>query len=898
MHFGGCLSAAPPPARHSIRTVFPSLPQRYIESRFSLYEPSGAVRWLAIGGAALLFLLLTYAPLHAQRFDHYWYFGNGAGISFWGASPVSIAGGQTMTSEGIAVVSDPVTHNRIFYTDGLNVWDSTHQLIPIPGGLDGGRSSTQAALIVPVPGYSRRYTIFTTAQAEGGDHISVGLRYTTLDFNDPSVIIELNVPLMAPSTEKVTAVRSCNGEDYWIVAHSWENDEFHSWLLTSGGLNTTPVISKVGPVQNSRGSPAGYLEASSDGRLLAMAVFSNYAGVFSFNNATGRVSAERPLLTPHDSLAAYGICFSPDMSKVYVSTQDLSVQGKGLLLQFDLSAGNPAATRDTLFIAGSFGAIEPGIDGRLYVARYGSTYLGVVQNPNVLGSGCGFRYDGIALTTGTSTFGLPNVIVAVGGGAPNIVGNLDLGPDTLHCPGIPIQLHASGADRYVWTPAYGLSCADCPDPFVSPDTQTTYVVTGYSGAGCIRTDTITVGVDSNRLPVHAISSSQQDQCAGAEAVLVADVPPDAHVRWRAAESLVCDTCRTISVRPTETSVYILDAWTDEGCRGRDSIAVFVNAKALLPITVGGAASLCPGDTVPIHVDLPSNDNVRVRWTPSTGLACDTCAVTAAFPDTTTTYVAELFSISECYARDSVTIRVVDPVMVSTSLGPEISLRPGTPTVIPLTISGLPVGVSVDNVDLSLKYNPRILRLKAVRTLAQTAGWTPSNEASDQHTGTYSAHFASTGGTINSNGVVFELEFGSYYGDTVLVGRVDLEALELRGTGCVKTETSSVGVRLDSICWGMMRAIESLPFGSDKLTALFPSPAGDAVRVKMNAAETRQITLEAVDGAGAWHQLGGGEVVAGEHELEVSLVGLPSGLYHLVVRTGAQIIGSLPLLVVH
>ncbi|MCB0639721.1 MAG: choice-of-anchor L domain-containing protein, partial [Lewinella sp.] len=45
---------------------------------------------------------------------------------------------------------------------------------------------------------------------------------------------------------------------------------------------------------------------------------------------------------------------------------------------------------------------------------------------------------------------------------------------------------------YSWSPAAGLSCTDCPDPWASPDTTTTYVLTLTDSYGCTATDTITI----------------------------------------------------------------------------------------------------------------------------------------------------------------------------------------------------------------------------------------------------------------------------------------------------------------------------------------------------------------------------------------------------------------------
>lgn len=62
--------------------------------------------------------------------------------------------------------------------------------------------------------------------------------------------------------------------------------------------------------------------------------------------------------------------------------------------------------------------------------------------------------------------------------------------------GDTLQLNASGAESYSWTPPQGLSCTNCSDPLASPTETTTYIVTGSNASGCVSSDTITLTVDT------------------------------------------------------------------------------------------------------------------------------------------------------------------------------------------------------------------------------------------------------------------------------------------------------------------------------------------------------------------------------------------------------------------
>ncbi|MBK9016569.1 MAG: hypothetical protein IPM82_22225 [Saprospiraceae bacterium] len=59
--------------------------------------------------------------------------------------------------------------------------------------------------------------------------------------------------------------------------------------------------------------------------------------------------------------------------------------------------------------------------------------------------------------------------------------SVSAGPDVSICFGNATQLQATGANSYIWAPATGLSCTNCPNPIASPNVTTTYFVTGDDG---------------------------------------------------------------------------------------------------------------------------------------------------------------------------------------------------------------------------------------------------------------------------------------------------------------------------------------------------------------------------------------------------------------------------------
>lgn len=285
--------------------------------------------------------------------------------------------------------------------------------MPNGTGLDGGESSTQAALIVPVPGSSsQEYYIFTTDQIGG----PLGFRYSVVDmtfnggFGDVTTINEL---IQNHVTEKVVAEIASNGIEYWVLAHDWGTSSFYAYKLSAAGLDLTPVISSVGLVHNTSviQNTYGQMKFSTCGEKLALAIsYQDTVQIFDFDRETGEVS--NPVSLPfYDHV--YGLEFSPDGNLLYITTNYDSYA----LWQFDLTSGNAdtiIASAEAISTLDGLNGLQLGPDQKIYVARAWVAYLGVINDPNVEGVNCNFDETGIYLDPNyqniISSLGLPEFV--------------------------------------------------------------------------------------------------------------------------------------------------------------------------------------------------------------------------------------------------------------------------------------------------------------------------------------------------------------------------------------------------------------------------------------------------------------------------------------------------------
>lgn len=113
----------------------------------------------------LLFILFGIELTSYCQQGNTWYCGQGAGLSFNTNPASSLTDGQLYTSEGCSGISD-YNGGILFYTDGNTVWNKLHQVMANGTGLKGNQSSSDAAIIIPRPGSSTIFYIFTASAVE------------------------------------------------------------------------------------------------------------------------------------------------------------------------------------------------------------------------------------------------------------------------------------------------------------------------------------------------------------------------------------------------------------------------------------------------------------------------------------------------------------------------------------------------------------------------------------------------------------------------------------------------------------------------------------------------------------------------------------------------------------
>ena len=578
----------------------------------------------------LLIISLFYITAKAQLGKEAWHWQFGEGVSLDFSSGVPVVGNSAInTREGSASISDPNTGQLLFYTDGTYVYNKNNIQMPNGFGLNGNTSTTQSALIVPEPGSINIYYV-VTCDVEGGPY---GVRYSVVDMTlngglgDVVSISKNTLLTAAPVTEKLIAVKQCNGQGYWIIDHSLNTSAFNAYKVTSSGINTTAVVSNVGTIPNGSNQSVGYLKASPNGKKLALGIESGneILELYDFDGSTGIIS--NPITIPLDQ-GGYGVSFSPDNSKLYTSYVD----GSGYLYQYDVSSGVAAtiiSSQKTISYGYGYGALQLGPDGKIYMAEYNSTFISVINNPNASGLACNFQASGINLPSGYCLLGLPNFIDANNNyttiNVSNAVQCNTFIADTLDA--------GTGFSSYQWSTGVSTQSIVVNNPG-------TYWVTVTNTNGCTITDTIKA-YTINPNNIHILKDTIACSSTGSYI---------ANATYSGAQGYQWYDGSTNPIKTISTSgTYSVNIYFPGGCVVQNTFNLTLSTKP--NVNIGRDTILCHNLATPIVLNAGAGSGYIYNW--STGANTQTISVSNGG-----IYWVNVTSAVGCSAKDSIDIIVV------------------------------------------------------------------------------------------------------------------------------------------------------------------------------------------------------------------------------------------------
>ncbi len=602
-----------------------------------------------------------------------WYFGDHAGLDFRTEPPTVLTNGESKNDLTNAATICDAAGSLLFYTDGFNVYNRSHYVMP-NGVFDPFLLfSDRDVYIIPHPGQNGIYYVFTGS--------GTGVYYSMIDLkldNGQGDIVPgqkeiLLLPDIPNPAIRMTAIRSCAPGGYWLICKTLGvNSVFHAFRIDQNGINPDPVNSDDLEHLN----PYRPIKISPDGKRVARAGDGPSVLLYDFDLQTGKITSPVQLSLPGTDKSR-GIEFSPGGRFLYASSkEELPATKKSRVFQFDLYAGDTKAINASRILVSSgnsaissnshFGYMQLGPDGKIYIsteAQVGQPlpFLHVIHQPDRPAPACHLQEKGMLLTgTPGTRGGLSNAVqslfarpfIAIANPAPDTV----CLQDSIYTYG----LRKTGCFNYKsvsWT-LEGLSgsldtdSVSCRIHFTAPG-QGRLLVTAHTECG-IAADTLNIVVAE---PSDKILDLGPDQAVCDNSIFTFNAGSGfERYRWQDGSP---DSLFT-TLLPGQ---YRVEVWDACGNRQADSVSISIAPGTILDL--GEDRQICPGQSTTF--ERPAVFSTW-QWTPGNFLPCDTCAMVTVAPAATTTWTVVAQTDFGCISVDTLTFFIGDTLFMSIDTG--------------------------------------------------------------------------------------------------------------------------------------------------------------------------------------------------------------------------------------
>ncbi|HMK26907.1 MAG TPA: PKD domain-containing protein [Chitinophagaceae bacterium] len=625
----------------------------------------------------ILLVALVVSFSSAAQQNNIWYFGQKGGLDFNPVpglpSPVAIGNSAMAANEGCGSICD-INGQLLFYSNGITVYNRQHQVMLNGDNLDGHISSVQSCIIVPKPGNAFIYYIFTSDALE--NNFTKGYCYSVVDMqgdNGNGAVVSKNNLLLAPGTERLTAVRHADGLSVWVITNDNSSNTFRAWLINCNGLQAAPVVSNVGVVLDQDAiENVGMMKASPDGKQLCQTHFSDVANapvfvqLFDFDNATGILSNPRSI---GFAGAQFSTCeYSPDSKLLYLArTFDKAIDQLEVTLP---TLAGILASRVTINTGtANFMGIQLAPDGKIYLARQ-SIYLGAINLPNKKGQGCNYKEEQIQLKNGASYVGLPAYINDLSYDPNNgfTYTILDSCSGTIQFQGVTTL---AAPVQWSWDFDDG-NTSNMQNPIHTFNPANKDYLVRINISSTLSCGSITLSKTIN--PRGIVTNVDFDYVADCDSGYVRFINKFPELQgtmgqysWDFGDGTISTAVNPIHTYGQPGSYPVkLKLTTSTSCLD-DSLTITVTMPNL-PVTISPDQTIFIGQKIQLFVNGAGNS---YQWSPATGLSSTTVARPLASPVQDITYKATVINDNGCSGEDSVHITVVelDGIYVPTAFTP-------------------------------------------------------------------------------------------------------------------------------------------------------------------------------------------------------------------------------------
>ncbi len=381
----------------------------------------------------LIFLVCVLSLAKGQKRNNVWMVG-GATASNYPKTRVDFDTGSFSADSVFRYMNFFLTNasicdtvgNLLFYTNGDFIADANNGMLPnsfnfnptTTGDSTFGSNGCQSVLILPRPEHSNEYYVFhvngENFNARGQSEFQpLHLWYSVIDKNlnggmGDIIAGKKTVPVIEDTLTwgRITSCKHANGRDWWLIMHRYYSDLYYNILVTADSMIV--YQQNIGDIITSDIFGAACFDPA--GEQYVMLNPDNKLDILNFDRCIGQFSIKEQITVP-TIYSTLGATFSPSGRFLYVYT-NINVFQYDTWASPIASSIDTIATWDTLYspLATYFftGFLAP--DNKIYITTFqGTDKFHVINDPDILGSGCNLVQNQITLPTRNAAC-LPNTI--------------------------------------------------------------------------------------------------------------------------------------------------------------------------------------------------------------------------------------------------------------------------------------------------------------------------------------------------------------------------------------------------------------------------------------------------------------------------------------------------------
>ncbi len=303
-------------------------------------------------------------------------------LNFETASPSLTYTGINHGFEAVSHAEDGLG-NILFFVNADGVYNAHNVLMPGSGKIYANSSATEID-ICPFPDNPNKFYIFYNAE------LCSSLYYSVVDMKlDHGLgdVVSLNTEIdSANVSEGLEVIKRPCRNSYWLLAYVCDIG-FKRYLIDEKGVSEGTIIYDYSGPEIFVGR--GELDYNNGrmGMSFANSPIST-AFVCDFDASSGIITNPKTIILPDGGQGLYGMEFSPDGSKAYMS--NWYENKKDNLFQYDFATEKinsffiTSTPADKIEAVTGPGQIELGTDGKLYIPFDKGNQITVVSNPNSL----------------------------------------------------------------------------------------------------------------------------------------------------------------------------------------------------------------------------------------------------------------------------------------------------------------------------------------------------------------------------------------------------------------------------------------------------------------------------------------------------------------------------------